>query len=70
MAEEETVDEISEELVAAAAEDDELALVLSMRAGEHENAIEVCEVPQEARALTEEELGALADLNEDEEAAE
>lgn len=67
---EETVDEISEELVAAAAEDDELALVLGMRSGEHENATEVCEVSQEARALTEEELDALADLNEDEEAAE
>lgn len=67
---EEIVNEISEELVAAAAVDDELALVLGMRSGEHEKASEVCEVSQEARALTEEELDALADLNEDEEAGE
>lgn len=64
-------DEISAELQAAAAVDDEFAKVLGMRTGDYEGAAEaISKVSQEARALTEEELDTLAELNEDAEEVE
>lgn len=51
--------EISEELQAAAAENEEIAKMLEMQAGESENAAEVVEVTQEVRELTDEELAAI-----------
>lgn len=52
-------EEISEELQAAAAENEEIAKMLEMQAGDSENAAEVMEVTQEARELTDDELAAI-----------